>query len=133
MTSTIEVVTFDCKQNINVAHRREDNFTHSYKLIGFIEAKKQHKTWVDLRLYRPKNGKYYYCCVWIFTEGDVQNGSGGRYLSPVDAAQEAFTQAGLTFSRKLIHSYLEHEIEEALKAIANYLNVPNPYIIKNHP
>ncbi len=132
MHTTIQVLAFDGKQNINVDHRREDNFTRSYKLIGFDEAKKEHKTWVDLRLYHPKKGQYYYCCVWILT-GDVHNGSGKRYLSSVDAAQEALTQAGLTFSRKMEHSYLEHEIEEALKAIANYLNVPNPYIIKNHP
>lgn len=130
-----KVTSFNPSNKLNSSHRKENHFQEEFSIIAFDGTK--FSAPITCRTYgtQAKN----YCCLWIhgqfkgiekYVSVSGSGSAGGYgYHRPSAAAQEAINGAGFNLA-EAIDGRGDSAIEDALKAIAEYLGIKNYYLHK---
>lgn len=119
--------TINPKDGLKVSHRKDSKFQR--EITGFDA---QLRPIVTLRIYESNTKTY--CCVWVNMVGASGSAAAGGYgyHKASQAAESAFSAAGITFDQHWGGSG-DYAIEEAVRATMQALGLPNCFIHTAHP
>lgn len=129
----MKILEITPKEGLNINHRKEKNFMHSYILV-ICEDNKM-KEIAEMRIYGTNAMNY--ACLWVHdSKNDIYcNGSGRAggygYHRPSAAASDAFLKAGIKLSES-ISGRGGQMIGISLNALAKHLGYENIMIIEAH-
>lgn len=115
----------NAKTKFTSSHRKENNYTKSYK--GLVWDGEKIREVVDVRFYDTAARTY--CCVWVhatpvFTSGSAVVGGYGYHFASA-AFSSALANAGFKLSQS-ISGFGDSAIESAIQAICEFLFVGCP-------
>jgi hypothetical protein len=122
------VVAFNPQQSERIhSHRKEKSFWKQLSLVDLDEGREE----VCVRWYGA--GETSYCCVWANAHKARGAGKagGGGYHKASASMQAAMNDAGFRFA-DAFDGRGNGAMEDALLAIARWLDIPRPLIVKAH-
>ena len=133
-----KILSFEPKQALNIAHRKENQFSDNYVLFDLNQKDTSGRPCavVDLRIYYTA-GKTCYACAWInfrYTDLKGANAAGSSratgygYDKKEQASRDALTMAGFKFDTQ----HQELQPEDALALIAEWFGLENSFVHHSH-